>query len=106
LVSDQAVPASFKFMGAAPSAYEKMLIQRANAALLTRVLFPGILGARTPTNYVDQRLATPKAARDVYHYDGQGRLLGWTRYGEDPPRHFDANGMPAAAKAPPYKKTE
>ena len=30
------------------------------------------------TNFVDQRLTTPKLWRDVFHHEGN-RLAGWTR---------------------------
>jgi hypothetical protein len=98
LPAGPASPAAFKFLEAGPTAYEKMLIQRANADLLTRALFPGILTAKTPTNYVDRRLATPKHWRDVYRYDERGTYVGWTRYGEGQALDFNADGLLIVAK--------
>jgi hypothetical protein len=98
LAAGPATPATFTFLPDGPTAYEKMLIQRANAALLTRVLFPGVLDAKTPTNYVDRRLATPKHWRDVYRHDDRGNFTGWTRYGGDQPLDFNADGLLIVAK--------
>jgi hypothetical protein len=98
LANAQTGPPIFKFLGARPTDYEKMLIQRANAALLTQVLFPGILAADTRANYVDQRLATPKLWRDLYRYDDRGAYAGWTRYGEDQALDFNADGFLIVAK--------
>jgi hypothetical protein len=94
----------YKLLGSAPTTYERMLIQRANAALLSRALLPGALSVRTPTNYVDQRLTNPKAWRDVYHYDVSGNYLGWTRYGEEAPLEFNADGAPVPAGPAPARE--
>ena len=89
---------TFKFLKTSPSAYEKMLIERANALLLTQWLLPRMLTAVTPTNFVDPRIAAPKVWRDVYHYDDRGNFLGWTRYGQDKTLEFNVDGLLIVAK--------
>src|SRR5207237_1087324 len=97
LLARQEVPTKFQLPQAGGTKYEKMLIQRANAALLAQALFPGMLQVRTSTDFVDLRLATPKAWRDVYRYE-RGNAAGWTRYGEDNPLEFNADGLLIVAK--------
>jgi hypothetical protein len=74
------------------TAYEKMLLERYNAALLSELAFPGILTATFTVNFVDPRLTVAKSWRDVYRYDGAGRLLGWTRYEGKTATEFSAGG--------------
>jgi hypothetical protein len=59
--------------------YEREQLQRYHAELLAALLYSKALRATYHTNLVDQRLATAKDWRDLYHYDGAGHLLGWTR---------------------------
>jgi len=59
---------------------EKNLVQQFNLVLMNEFLFPNFLKRRVTKNFVDHRLTTPKAWRDVYHYDKEGNNLGWTRY--------------------------
>jgi len=91
-------PLVFKLLQPGGTAYEKMLIQRANAALLTEGILPKILKAEIVNNFVDQRLATPRFWRDVYHYDDKGNYGGWTRYGAEKTLEFNADGLLILAK--------
>jgi len=61
------------------SRYEQVLISRLNLTILTQLMFPGILSGAYGANYVDQKLAFQKSWRDIYQYDADGNLLGWTR---------------------------
>jgi hypothetical protein len=54
--------------------------ERYQALALARVLFPGALNTEFRLNYVDIRESVPKFWRDVYRYDADGHLLGWTRH--------------------------
>jgi hypothetical protein len=69
-------------------------------------------GGSTPGNYVDPMVDTPKDWLDVYHYDGTGRLTGWTRTLNGEKQDFtaegklivarDASGTPTETKAVGY----
>ena len=83
--------------GSAPLAarltrYEKGMIERLNAVVLSRIVFPGILRSEWRENYVDQRITSIKEWRDVYRYAPDGALLGWRRYQPDGVRNFNADG--------------
>jgi hypothetical protein len=41
----------------------------------------------------DPRVTRPEIYRDVYNYDEQGTLLAWTRYGQETPKRFNAEGQ-------------
>lgn len=73
--------------------FEKQLIERFNAALLSELVLPGALTVSTAPNFVDQRLFTPKAWRDIYHYDSKGNLTGWTRRDGDRVTEFTEDGL-------------
>jgi hypothetical protein len=75
------------------TAYEKLLLQRYRAALLTELLYPGVVTSTFQPNFVDQRLTVPKLWRDVYYHDAQGKVLGWTRYDGDKQLDFTADGF-------------
>lgn len=74
------------------TAFEKMLIRRANLHLLEQLLPADVLMGRFMANYVDPRLTTPKNWRDVYRYHDSGALLGWTRYAPDGVTEFNPYG--------------
>ncbi len=63
--------------------YEKGMIERLNAVVLSRIVFPGILRSEWQENYVDQRITSVKEWRDVYGYAPDGTPLGWRRYQSD-----------------------
>ena len=73
--------------------FEKGYLERLNAALLARVVFPSILRDVWRTNYVDDRLDSPKEWRDVYNYAPDGTPLGWKRYLRDGIEEFNAEGL-------------
>jgi hypothetical protein len=73
--------------------FEAAQVGRYNAALLAELVLPGAVAGGFQVNFVDQRLTVPKAWRDVYRYDGAGRLLGWTRHGGSRPLEFTAEGL-------------
>src|SRR5262249_13291133 len=55
------------------TAFEAAQLEHYNAAVLTNLVFPGMLSGTYQVNFVDQRLAYPKNWRDVYQY-ADGRL--------------------------------
>jgi len=72
--------------------YERNRLEWFNIAILQNVLYPGLLSRRYRRNFVNPLIATPKTWRDVYHYDANGRLIGWTRYEEGEKKEFTADG--------------
>jgi hypothetical protein len=71
--------------------FEHCLIERCNGEVLT-LLYPKFLNAVYKVNFVDQRLFTSKSWRDVYRYESDGKLLGWTRYDGEHVTDFNARG--------------
>lgn len=63
-----------------------------NLTLLSQVLFPEVLERSTAPAWVDPRLSTPKAWRDVNRYVDDGRLIGWIRHQGGRTAWFDAEG--------------
>jgi hypothetical protein len=74
------------------TAYERLQVQRFNAAVLANLLYPGVVNAPFQPNYVDQRLTVPKLWRDVYHHDAKGNVIGWTRFDAAGRTEFTADG--------------
>jgi hypothetical protein len=70
---------SLRLAGTERTAFGKAMIEEFNAQLLGELVLPGLVAPTFHANFVDQRLTTPKAWRDVYHYEGEA-LTGWTRY--------------------------
>ena len=73
--------------------YEKGMIERFNAAVLSRVIFPGIVDAEWKENYVDARITSAREWRDVYRYAPDGTPLGWTRFQSGGAVEFNPEGM-------------
>jgi hypothetical protein len=73
--------------------FEKQLIERFNAVLLSELVLPGALNVSSAPNFVDQRLFTAKSWRDVYRYDSKGKLTGWTRYDGNRFTEFTEDGL-------------
>lgn len=73
--------------------YEKGMIERVNAVVLSRIIFPGIVRAEWRENYVDHRIASYKQWRDVYRYAPDGTSGGWRRYQPDMIWEFNAEGL-------------
>jgi len=72
--------------------FERNRLEWFNIGLLQGIIYPGLLNRSFQRNYVNPLLATPKSWRDVYRYDGQGRLIGWTRYEDKERKEFAADG--------------
>ena len=56
-------------------------------------MFPGAVAASFKVNYVQPEISEPPYWRDVYRRDPKGNEAGWTRYGDDEPREFNAEGL-------------
>lgn len=78
--------------------FERSRLEWLNIAILQNLLYPGMLNRRPQRNFVCVFLATPKAWRDLYHYDNQGRLTGWTRTEGAEAREFTADGAAVTKK--------
>jgi hypothetical protein len=72
--------------------YEKALLEHFHAVVLAELVVPGAVQVIFHTNFVDQRLTTPKHWRDVFRHDGD-RLLGWTRYHDGKVSEFTHDGL-------------
>lgn len=75
------------------TSYEKGMIERMNAVLLSRLIFPGIIAGEWRENYVDFRIAAAKEWRDIYRYAPDGTPAGWQRYHSDKVEEFTAEGL-------------
>jgi hypothetical protein len=73
--------------------FEKGMIERLNAVLLSQVVFPGMVVDEWRENYVDYRITSAKDWRDVYRYSSDGQLIGWTRRQSDGTMEFNAEGL-------------
>lgn len=73
-----------------------------NLTIMSQVLFPDALDRSTAPAWVDARLTTPKAWRDVQRYDEEGKLTGWIRHQAGRTAWFDAEGryLPEGPKQP------
>jgi hypothetical protein len=72
--------------------YEKALLEHFHAVALAELVVPGAVQVIFHTNFVDQRLTTPKQWRDVFRYD-RDQLLGWTRYHDGKVSEFTEDGL-------------
>jgi hypothetical protein len=73
--------------------YEKGMVERLNAIVLSQIVFPGIVGDEWRVNYVDFRITSAKDWRDVYRYSSDGTPTGWTRHQSDGKMGFNAEGL-------------
>jgi hypothetical protein len=73
--------------------FEKTVLERFHAEILSAVVYPKFLTANFKVNFVDFRLTTHKSWRDVYHHTAKGDITGWTRYEGDKPVEFNAAGQ-------------
>jgi hypothetical protein len=80
--------------------YEQRGIERFNAVVLSRLLFPGIIGSEWRANYVDPHISSAREWRDVYRYAPDGTPLGWRRYQADGIQDFNAGGLLVLEKDP------
>ena len=69
------------------SKYERYQIRRFHHVILTEMLYPKILKGHETKNFVDNRLAIPRERRNVYRYNNEGKLTGWTRYAKGHVKH-------------------
>lgn len=60
--------------------------------VLHLALLPEFLERVEGPAYVDSRLTTPKAWRDVHHYSDTGQHTGWTRHMDAQASEFDVQG--------------
>lgn len=80
--------------GDQPTRFARAMVERFSAEVLAGTLYAGILTAPYRLYYVDANIATPKAWRDIYHYDDAGQCTGWTRHADaQPPQHFTPAGL-------------
>ena len=73
--------------------FEKALVAQFNGDLMNRLLYPATVNVSWKRNYVDPRMSVPKSWRDVYRYDPQGSIIGWTRYDGERTTDFNADGL-------------
>lgn len=74
------------------TAADRYYLRGLNLTLLSQVLFPEVLERSTAPAWVDARLTTPKAWRDVYRYD-DGKHLGWIRHAGGRTTWFSPEGQ-------------
>jgi hypothetical protein len=67
-------------------------LRQLHLTLLSQVILPDFLKRSTAPAFVDARLTAPKAWRDVYLYDDQGKRSGWLRYQAGKVTAFTADG--------------
>ncbi len=74
------------------TAGEKYHLTQFHLTVLNLALLPDFLDRVEATAYVDTRLTTPKAWRDLYRYTDDGKPNGWTRIMAGKSFEFDADG--------------
>ena len=77
----------------APSPGDRYYLRQLNLTVLSQILLPGFLHRSPAPLYVDPRLGTPKAWRDVYRYDEQGQRSGWVRHYQGRTWRFNGEGQ-------------
>ncbi|MEN3941618.1 hypothetical protein WJU23_10030 [Prosthecobacter sp. SYSU 5D2] len=84
------------------TAADRYGISGLNLTLMSQVLFPEMLERSTAPAWVDPRLTTPKAWRDVHRYDREGKHLGWIRHQGGRTAWFSPDGrfLPAGLGQP------
>ena len=78
--------------------FEQALLAQFNAQILGRVVYTGVVNFSYKRNYVDMRIAIPKAWRDVYRYNPAGECIGWTRYDGAAATDFNQWGLAVLEK--------
>jgi hypothetical protein len=84
--------------GAGPAAsrltrFERALLEQFNGQILGQLVCGGAVNFSYKRNYVDPRVAVPKAWRDVYRYSPMGECIGWTRRDGAAVTEFNASGL-------------
>ena len=84
--------------------YERNQLEWLNITLMNSILYPQFMNKKFKMNAVDMRLSVPKAwFRDVYYYDENGALAGWSRYREEGTTKYDSKGNLENGKIIEYK---
>lgn len=74
------------------SAGERYQLRQFHLTMLSQVLLPEFLERSADAAFVDVRLTTPKAWRDLYRYDEAGKCIGWSRLTNGRVYEFDREG--------------
>ncbi len=72
---------------------ERARFHELNLTLLGTALLPDFMERSNKPAFVDPRLTTPKAWRDVYQYDKDGNCTGWTRITNGRSYEFSRDGQ-------------
>lgn len=64
-----------------------------HAQILNDLVFAGTIRPAYQIHFVDQRITTPQAWRDLYHWDDTLGLLGWTRFDGKTSKEFSHQGL-------------
>ena len=72
---------------------DRYYLRQLHLTVLSQVLLPDLLERSPAPLFVDPRLSTIKAWRDVYHYDQEGKRTGWTRHSQGRTWRFDHAGQ-------------
>ena len=84
--------------------YERNQLEWFNITLMNNLLYPQFMDKKFKENSTDLRLSTPKSwSRDVYHYDTNGDLHGWSRYNGNIITKYNRNGKLVSGKTVIYK---
>jgi hypothetical protein len=78
--------------------FERMMVEWYNAEVLAGLVYPHVVSSTFKVNFVDQRISTPKHWRDLYRYDSNGKVTGWTRSDDTGPTEFNADGLMIVTK--------
>lgn len=81
---------------------DRFYLNGLNLTVMSQAMFPDVLDRSIAPAWVDPRLTTPKAWRDVHRYDDAGKLIGWIRHQAGRTAWFDPEGryLPEGPKQP------
>lgn len=68
------------------------LLREFHLTLLSQIFLPELLERSIAPAFVDSRISTPKAWRDMYRYEGTGKCTGWSRLTNGRTYEFDREG--------------
>jgi hypothetical protein len=83
---------ALRFKPKSLTAGERAQLHTLHLAVLATALLPDFLERSNKPAWVDPRLSFPKSWRDVYVYDKDGQMLGWTRISNGREYEFDSIG--------------
>jgi hypothetical protein len=75
-----------------PAGADLYYLKQLHLTVLSQILLPGFLHRSPAPLYVDPRLGTVKAWRDIYRYDDAGKRSGWVRHFQGRLYRFDQDG--------------